>query len=74
MAEVIVYYPERKPGVRDPGYIEGGIVRELVRCKDCKHGEKSPTFRYYPNLSWCNKYERSHEDDWFCADGERKIK
>ena len=44
----------------------------IVRCKDCKHGEKSPTFRYYPNLTWCNKYERSHDDDWFCADGERK--
>lgn len=44
----------------------------VVRCKDCKHGEKPPTFQYYPNLTWCNKYERSHDDDWFCADGERK--
>ena len=45
---------------------------ELIRCKDCKHGEKTSTFRYYPNLTWCNKYERSHDDDWFCADGEVK--
>ena len=44
---------------------------EVVRCKDCKHGERPPTFNYYPNLTWCNKYERSHDDDWFCADGER---
>ena len=47
------------------GYIE------LIRCKDCKHGEKTPTFQYHPNLTWCNKYERSHDDDWFCADAER---
>ena len=45
---------------------------EVVRCKDCKHGEKSPTFQYYPKLTWCNKCERTHDDNWFCADGERK--
>ena len=48
---------------------EKGIV---VRCKDCKHGEKSPTFKYYPDVTWCNEYSTSHNDDWFCADGERK--
>ena len=47
-------------------------TRELVRCKDCKHGEKSPTFRYYPNLTWCNQLSMTHNDDWFCAGGERK--
>ena len=45
---------------------------QIVRCVECKHGEKSPTFRYYPNLTWCNKYERSHDDDWFCADGKKR--
>ena len=48
---------------------------DIVRCKECKHREKYP----------CNEiefYECSHlrlygtkvgvEDDWFCADGERK--
>ena len=49
-----------------------GYVQQLVRCKDCKHGEKPLTFKYYPNLIWCNKYECSHDGDWFCADGERK--
>lgn len=47
-------------------------LKEIARCKDCKHGEKLPTFQYHPNLTWCNKYERSHNDDWFCADGERR--
>ena len=44
--------------------------KNVLRCKECKYGEKPPTFRYYPNLTWCNKYARSHDDDWFCADGE----
>ena len=48
---------------------------DIVRCKECKHREKYP----------CDEiefYECSHlrlygtkvgvEDDWFCADGERK--
>ena len=46
--------------------------QEIVRCKDCKHGVKSPIFQYYPNLTWCNKHSQPHDDDWFCADGERK--
>ena len=44
---------------------------EIVRCKDCKHGEKVPTFKYYPDVTWCNKYLTSHNDDWFCDDGKR---
>jgi hypothetical protein len=47
-------------------------AKELVRCKDCKHGEKPQTFRYYPEITWCNKHSTSHNDDWFCADGERR--
>lgn len=44
---------------------------EIVRCVNCKHGEKVPTFKYYPDMTWCNKYLTSHNDDWYCADGER---
>lgn len=43
----------------------------VVRCRDCKHGEKVPTFKYYPDVTWCNKYLTSHNDNWFCADGKR---
>ena len=32
---------------------------DIVRCKECKHREEYP----------CKVY---HDDDWFCADGERK--
>lgn len=47
-------------------------MQELVRCKDCKYGEKTPTFRYYPNITWCNQHSTSHNDDWFCANGVKK--
>ena len=42
--------------------------KELVRCKDCKHhGDEENGMVYCPNIvgGWV-------EDDWFCADGERR--
>ena len=45
---------------------------EIVRCKNCTYGVKSPTFQHYPNLTWCNKHSTTHNDEWFCADGERR--
>lgn len=50
-------------------------VAELVRCKDCKHGELK---RYGTGEKYaCIKSEYEgcfffHDGDWFCADGERK--
>ena len=32
---------------------------DIVRCKECKHREEYP----------CKVY---HDDDWYCADGERR--
>jgi hypothetical protein len=32
---------------------------DIVRCRECKHREEYP----------CKVY---HDDDWFCADGERR--
>ena len=44
-------------------------LKSIVRCKDCKHGEKcaEPHKDY-----WCNLYEGYKWSDWFCADGEKK--
>ena len=42
---------------------------EVVRCKDCKHKEKSGS-PYFP--LWCNRLHCGCDNDWFCADGERK--
>lgn len=38
----------------------------VVRCKDCKH-------LGYTNSHWfCKWQNRCVDEDWFCADGERK--
>lgn len=43
-------------------------VKELVRCKDCKHGKL-----YDNNQSVaCDYEELSKDPDFFCAYGERK--
>lgn len=39
--------------------------QELVRCKDCNH--------YDNDMIYCNKFGiQNINNDWFCADGERK--
>ena len=51
-----------------PGAIKQEIVGELVRCKDCRWREREqPGMVYCPNTvgNWA-------EDDWYCADGERR--
>lgn len=40
--------------------VKGGeYVQDLVRCRECRHREEYP----------CKVY---HDDDWYCADGERE--
>lgn len=47
--------------------------QELVRCKDCKHGEQ--LFIDYISCQLSDENESgcyaSHKSDWFCADGKR---
>ena len=50
-------------------------VGELVRCKDCKHwvgGGIDDKDNFIPPR--CNNLNRIALHDWFCADGERKVK
>ena len=44
-------------------------VGVLVRCEDCKWAEISDS-----QHTWCDHvdHEFCHDNDWFCADGERK--
>ena len=44
-------------------------VQELVRCKECKY-HLPETERTNP---YCNRFHCMKPDDWFCADGERKV-
>ena len=44
-------------------------LKEIVRCKDCKHGEP------WGVLIGCGTtkgFGITHKPDWFCADGERR--
>lgn len=43
--------------------------KQIVRCKDCKHGALFAQDGMIP-LVTCNGED--HELDWFCADGERR--
>ena len=40
-------------------YLDNEPHIDIVQCKECKHREEYP----------CKVY---HDDDWFCADGERE--
>ena len=45
------------------------LLKEVVRCKDCKHRD--------PEDHKCDcghdiQWQLPRQDDWFCADGERK--
>ena len=48
--------------------------QELIRCKDCKHGEL--LFADYVSCQISDENESgchaSHKPEWFCADGERR--
>ena len=54
---------------RDGAWGANGICKgELVRCKDCQWYDKDPDM--YD--AYCDKNGIAIEDDFYCADGERK--
>lgn len=60
-------------------YEEEPEIPELVRCKDCKHkpvkgelGIEFPDYKCPCQNSDDDWYSYMPDDDWFCADGERK--
>ena len=44
---------------------------EVVRCKDCKYGQKRTNGKTtYQCFKWnSNEFGALHKQDWFCADG-----
>lgn len=64
MAEYIVRLPTEKVPLERMCFPVEKITGELVRCKDCKHGE------VLNNCIMCNS--GAHNPDWFCADGESR--
>lgn len=49
-----------------------GMVNEVVRCKDCKHRENRSWDSPCPCVCADSWYSWKPEDDWFCANGERR--
>jgi hypothetical protein len=45
---------------------------EIVRCKDCKKKGNSYLCRFDRDLEEYGGHRTDADDDWFCADGERK--
>lgn len=43
---------------------------ELIRCKDCKSGEKVNAVYLCGNS---RGFGIAHDGNWFCADGERRV-
>ena len=44
-------------------------LKTIVRCKDCKNsGLDSSGINGY----WCSAHTEWHDENWFCADGERR--
>ena len=46
--------------------------KELVRCKDCKFTQEPIIEDYVGKRIWCNRLDRYFDNDWFCADGEKR--
>jgi len=46
--------------------------KELIQCKDCKHGHQLDNSNYYVCGKPFSANRETHTEDWFCADGKRK--
>ncbi len=44
-----------------------GTLVDVVRCVECKHRTELTTTKWHPCV------DMAVNDDWFCADGERKV-
>lgn len=42
---------------------------EIVRCRNCRHYNTECCADGY---GWCHRRDFGTNDDWFCADGEKK--
>lgn len=46
--------------------------QKIVRCKDCRFTQEPIIEDYIGKRIWCNRLDKYFDNDWFCADGERK--
>lgn len=48
------------------------IVGKLIRCKDCKHWEKTWTNDWAKDYHYCLMVDGVRKVDFYCADAERR--
>lgn len=58
-------------------YASGNLVK-VVRCKDCGFYVVNELTKKYEidrrrKPSFCELYGRYRKEDWFCADGEKRV-
>ena len=54
-----------------PGEVKSEIVGKLVRCKDCTH-QDGKDGQCPVQSTGDPEYDCMPDDDWYCADGERR--
>lgn len=72
--EVIVKCAERARGAT---HLDGTPMKELVRCRDCKHNPKYTNDYTYGICVFCCEddwYSETPDDDFYCGYGERREK
>ena len=45
---------------------------EIIRCRDCKHWDKTWTNNWSPDYHYCPMVDGVHKGDFYCADAERR--
>lgn len=48
------------------------IKSEIIRCKDCKHWDKTWTNDWPPDYHYCSMIDRIRKGDFYCAYAERR--
>lgn len=52
------------------GVMKPKVKGKLIRCKDCKHWERTWTNDFAPNYHYCPLADGTRRDDFYCADAE----
>jgi len=73
MKEIIIEVPDEFGKTLKPWKANAEIRSELVRCNDCRYGQKCTAHEAIQCFKWnSGEFGELHAPDWFCADGERK--
>lgn len=69
---VVVNLPDNWADMVAERLIKEGDCVIVVRCKDCKHAIRNLNHPDKPLICCLTRQVGETDEDWFCADGERK--